>query len=43
MKETWKAVVGYEGIYEASNIGRIKSLAHFIDMGVQVFLEVIRY
>ena len=25
-KEEWKPVVGYEGIYEVSNLGRIKSL-----------------
>ena len=25
-KETWKPVVGYEGIYEVSDLGRIKSL-----------------
>lgn len=26
MKEIWKDVVGYEGLYQISNIGRIKSL-----------------
>lgn len=26
MVEQWKAVVGYEGLYEVSNIGRVKSL-----------------
>lgn len=26
MKEEWKSVVGYEGLYEISNLGRIKSL-----------------
>lgn len=26
MKETWKPIPGYEGLYEASDIGRIKSL-----------------
>lgn len=25
-KEVWKAVVGYDGIYEVSNIGRVRSL-----------------
>lgn len=25
-KEVWRAVVGYEGLYEVSNLGRIKSL-----------------
>jgi hypothetical protein len=23
--EIWKAVVGYEGLYEVSNLGRVKS------------------
>ena len=26
MKEQWKAINGYEGIYEISNLGRVKSL-----------------
>ena len=26
MKEVWKAVTGYEGLYEVSNLGRIRSL-----------------
>lgn len=26
MQEIWKAVVGYEGLYEVSNLGRVKSL-----------------
>ena len=26
MKEQWKPVVGYEGNYEVSNLGRVKSL-----------------
>ena len=28
-KEIWKAVVGYEGLYEVSNIGRVKSIRKF--------------
>ena len=27
MEEIWKDVVGYEGIYKVSNLGRVKSLA----------------
>jgi len=27
MKEEWKPVVGYEGIYEVSNMGRVRSLS----------------
>lgn len=26
MKEVWKPIVGYEGFYEVSNLGRVKSL-----------------
>ena len=26
MEENWKAVIGYEGLYEVSNLGRIRSL-----------------
>ena len=26
MKEIWKDVVGYEGLYQVSNLGRVKSL-----------------
>lgn len=26
MKEIWKPIVGYEGLYEVSNLGRVKSL-----------------
>lgn len=28
-KEIWKDVVGYEGLYQVSNFGRIKSLPKF--------------
>ena len=27
MEEVWKSITGYDGIYEVSNLGRIKSLA----------------
>ena len=27
MKEQWKAVVGYEGLYIASNLGNVKSIS----------------
>lgn len=27
MKEVWKDIIGYEGLYQVSNLGRIKSLA----------------
>ncbi len=28
MEEIWKDVVGYEGLYQVSNLGRVKSLNH---------------
>jgi len=31
MEEQWKDVVGYEGIYRVSNMGRIKSLSRKVD------------
>lgn len=29
MKEIWKDVIGYEGLYQVSNLGRVKSLDRF--------------
>ena len=28
MTETWKAIAGYEGLYEVSDLGRVKSLGN---------------
>jgi hypothetical protein len=28
MEEVWKAVVGYEGLYQVSNLGNVRSLGH---------------
>jgi hypothetical protein len=33
MKEIWKPIAGYEGFYEVSSAGRVKSLARYRDMG----------
>lgn len=30
MEEVWKDVEGYEGLYQVSNLGRVKSLTHYI-------------
>lgn len=30
MKEVWKDIVGYEGLYQVSNLGRIKSLERYV-------------
>ena len=29
MDEVWKDVVGYEGLYQISNLGRVKSVERF--------------
>lgn len=29
-REIWKPVVGYEGFYEVSNLGRVRSLARIV-------------
>lgn len=34
--ETWVPVYGYEGIYEASNLGRIKSLQRYVKTGTGI-------
>lgn len=30
MKETWKAIAGYEGFYEVSNLGNVRSLTRVV-------------
>lgn len=32
MNEVWKPVVGYEGLYEVSNLGRVRSVDHTINV-----------
>ena len=31
--EIWKDVVGYEGLYQVSNLGRVKSIGRFVRTG----------
>lgn len=31
MKEIWKEIKGYEGLYQVSNTGKIKSLGRWIN------------
>lgn len=38
MEEVWKDIVGYEGLYQVSNIGRVKSLDHYASNGVKIIL-----
>lgn len=38
MEEIWKPVVGYEGMYEVSNLGRVKSL-NYKNTGKEVVLK----
>ena len=33
--EIWKPVVGYEGFYEVSNYGRVRSVDHFANTGIK--------
>lgn len=33
MKEEWKDIVGFEGIYQVSNFGEVKSLDRFVQVG----------
>lgn len=40
MTESWKSVVGYEGIYEVSDQGRVKSLARTVKHGNGGYKEV---
>lgn len=30
MNEVWKAIAGYDGVYEVSSIGRVRSLDHMV-------------
>jgi hypothetical protein len=36
MEEIWKPVVGYEGLYEVSNLGRVKSLEKYVVTGINI-------
>jgi hypothetical protein len=37
--ETWRSVVGYEGLYEVSDLGRVKSLFKIVMWGVSKTVE----
>ena len=37
--EIWKDILGYEGVYQVSNLGRVKSIARYTCKGVLVHLK----
>lgn len=41
MEEVWKDIKGYEGLYQVSNLGRIKSLSRYVDVreGVKIHIN----
>lgn len=39
MKEEWRPVVGYEGLYEVSNLGRVKTF-NYKNHGTEAFLAL---
>lgn len=39
MEEIWKDIDGYEGLYQVSNLGRVKSLSKEITTGVCSFIS----
>ena len=40
--EVWKPVPNYEGLYEVSNLGRVRSLDHFVSSGIKHNKKVIK-
>ena len=38
--EVWKDVVGYEGLYQVSNLGRVKSLQRLDNKGRRINLSI---
>lgn len=35
MEEIWKDIAGYEGLYQVSNLGRVKSLDKYVNTGIK--------
>ena len=42
MKEIWKDIVGYEGLYQVSNLGRIRSLDRYVNSAIKNSNKVIK-
>lgn len=36
MEEVWKDIQGYEGLYQVSNLGRVRSLSRYVNYGHSV-------
>lgn len=41
--EIWKGVIGYEGLYTISNLGRIKSLSTINTIGRKLYIYIKKY
>lgn len=35
MQEIWKDVIGYEGLYQVSNLGKVKALEKYVNSGIK--------
>ena len=42
MKEIWKDINGYEGLYQVSNLGRVRSLNRYVNSAIKNNNKVIR-
>ena len=43
MKEIWKDIKGYEGLYQVSNMGRVKSLKRISFDGRRIEEKILKY
>lgn len=39
MEEIWKDIKGYEGLYQVSNLGRVRSLDHYRENGTSEYIQ----
>lgn len=42
MEEVWKPVVGYEGLYEVSNMCRVRTVDHYVNNRLHNGLKIVR-